>query len=73
MDQKSRAEQNLAKSHASETGDAPGPLKNGNDHMNASVENVVCTCKSPNKICFSDSTARICLMFSILFSLSTTT
>ncbi len=51
MDQKSSAEQWRAKSQASATGCAPSPPPVGSAIMKASRLKVLCTCRSPNRIC----------------------
>ena len=51
IDQKSSEEQKRAKSQASASGCAPSPPITGSVHRNASVEYVVWTWRSPNRIC----------------------
>ncbi len=65
MDQKSRPEQKRAYSQASDTGWAPSPFTIGRLHRKASVEKVVWTWRSPNRICFDraglrEAAARAC-------------
>ena len=55
--QKSSAEQKRAKSQASAGGCAPSPWRIGSPRRNASAEKVVCTCRSPKRICLSWLTA----------------
>ena len=54
--EKEGAEQKRAKSQASDTGRAPSPPLSGRDMRKASVEKVLCTWRSPNRICRGSAT-----------------